>query len=133
LFHFEAVEDDEVVIKAISTFQYPISIGLVLNPSTPAKVLDQHLGSIQAVMFMGVVPGKQGQQFIPETLKKIKEFKDKNTKHFIEVDGAVNNETLPDLVKAGVDSVCPGSAIFGNKQSPKMNVRIMEEIIKSLT
>jgi ribulose-phosphate 3-epimerase len=134
LFHYEATTDVRSILKSeIINLKSEIELGLVLNPPTPVSVVQEYMDSIDAIMFMGVVPGKQGQKFIPETLERIKEFKSKGTNHFIEVDGAVNLDTLPGLIKAGADAVCPGSAVFGNDRSPKMNVKKMEEIINKLT
>ena len=65
---------------------------------------------------MSVTPGAQGQKFIPETLNKIIAFKQNNPEHFIEVDGGINEKTLPALVKTKVDALCIGSAIFSQEK-----------------
>jgi len=82
---------------------------------------------------MGVVPGKQGQRFIPETIERIQEARKRFPHLFIELDGAVNEETLEDIVGSGVNAVCPGSAIFGNERKPAENVARMRELIEKLT
>lgn len=126
LIHYESVDDMKKVISELKSLKKEISI--VLNPDTPSKVLNPFLNQIQGVMFMGVNPGFQGQKFIPETLDRIKALKAKNTKHFIEVDGAVNENTLPNIIKAGADGVCPGSAIFGNKNTPAENIKKLKKL-----
>jgi len=49
--------------------------GVVLNPSTPANVLSEVLESLQIVLVMTVNPGFGGQEFIPETLNKIRQIR----------------------------------------------------------
>lgn len=133
LFHYEAVTNPGAIIQTINNKQPSIQVGLALNPDTPVAVLDPYLKKIQAVMFMGVRPGAQGQKFIPDTINRIKAFKAKGTNHLVEVDGAVNEKTLPDLVKAGVDVACPGSAVFGNEKTPAENIKRLRRIIQRLT
>ncbi|MFA4831325.1 MAG: ribulose-phosphate 3-epimerase [Patescibacteria group bacterium] len=130
LFHFEAKDDIEKTIAAIHANGWEASI--VLNPDTPVGALDSYLDKIEGVMFMGVYPGFQGQKFIPQTIDRIKEFKAKKTNHFVELDGAVNEETLPSIVMSGVDAICPGSAVWQNGK-PAENIKRMREIIDKLT
>src|SRR5438094_2512031 len=47
--------------------------GVALNPSTPAILLSEILASLQLVLVMTVNPGFGGQEFIPETLPKIRQ------------------------------------------------------------
>lgn len=131
LVHYESADDIKEVIEELSILGKDISV--VLDPDTSILVLDPILEEIRGVMFMGVRPGFQGQSFIPETLERIKKFKEKKTAHFVEVDGGVSEQTLPDIIRAGTDGVCPGSAIFGNENTPAKNMQNMQKIIKSLT
>ena len=68
---------------------------------------------------MSVNPGFGGQKFMPEVLPKIKELKTelkrRNLSVEIEVDGGINLETAPQVVKAGATILVAGSAIFGAK------------------
>lgn len=112
---------------------YGWDIGLAINPDTEIDVLDPYLHEVKAVLFMGVTPGQQGQAFQPDILKKITAFRAAGHSHFVAVDGAVNEDTLPDIVAAGVDAVCPGSAIFGNRKKATTNVAAMRKQLKALT
>lgn len=107
--------------------------GIVLNPETPISVLDEYLDNFTHVLFMSVIPGSQRQKFIPETLNKIIAFKKNNPEHFVEVDGGINEETLPALIKANVDALCIGSGIFCREQSPAEQIHYFENLINSLT
>jgi len=128
LVHYESADDINLVIEKLKTFHK--KIGIVLNPDTPIDALNPFLDKIDAVMFMGVNPGFQGQKFIPKTLERIKLFKEKGSKHFVEVDGAVNKSTIHDIAKAGADGVCPGSAIFGNNLNPAKNIKSLKKLAK---
>jgi len=131
LIHYKS--DPENIADIISqAHSYNWEVGLVLNPDTPVSVVDDLIEEIDSLMFMGVVPGKQGQRFIPETIARIKEVRAKFPTLYIELDGGVNEDTLPDIVRSGVNAVCPGSAIFGNDTAPAENVRRMREMIQAL-
>lgn len=129
LFHYESGDDLPKIIQIIQDQGW--QAGLVLNPGTPIEVLTPYLNTIQAVQFMGVHPGFQGQEFLHETPGKIQNFKKLGTAHFTELDGGVNEETLPKIIKSGVDAICPGSAVFGNEKSPKENVEKMKTLIEN--
>ena len=92
--------------------------GVVLNPSTPLEVLDWILEDIDYVLMMSVNPGFGGQTFIPGILDKIKALRQiiqkRNLKTLIEIDGGVNENTIAEVAKAGVDIFVAGSAIFGS-------------------
>ena len=128
LAHFESTDDLEKILSELKKTNK--EIGVVLKPETSLTALVPHLESIDTVMFMGVNPGFQGQKLIPEVLEKIKNFKSMGTGHFTEIDGAVNMETLPEIIKTGVDAICPGSAIFGNDRDPAKNIIEMKKMLK---
>ncbi|MBI4427254.1 MAG: hypothetical protein HY569_02125 [Candidatus Magasanikbacteria bacterium] len=103
-------------------------VGIVLNPDTPISAIEPFLNQLDAVMFMGVHPGFQGQSLIKEVLTKITKFTTKYPKIFTEIDGAVNESNLPDIVKTGVNAICPGSATF-KVGKPVDNIKQMKLII----
>ena len=72
-------------------------LGLVVNPEEEIKTIVQKydLSHIPAIQIMTVVPGKQGQPFISESLNKIEQLRDVGYKSDIIIDGAVNAKTLP--------------------------------------
>jgi len=93
--------------------------GVVINPATPASLISEVLASVQLVLVMTVNPGFGGQEFIPETLPKIRQVRDAIRRHGlqceVEVDGGINEETAPLVVEAGADVLVAGSAVFGSK------------------
>lgn len=90
--------------------------GVTLNPSTPVSMLEDIIGDVDMVLLMSVNPGFGGQVFIENTIQKVKRLRqliaDSGSKALIEVDGGVQAETAPRLVKAGTDVLVSGSYIF---------------------
>ncbi|NLU09795.1 MAG: ribulose-phosphate 3-epimerase [Tepidanaerobacter acetatoxydans] len=93
-----------------------IKPGVALNPSTPLSDLQYILDDIYMILIMSVNPGFGGQKFIPNMLEKIKDLKrilkQENPEILIEVDGGINEENAPDIIKAGADILVAGSAIY---------------------
>ena len=93
--------------------------GVTLNPSTPVWVLEDIISDVDMVLLMSVNPGFGGQKFIENTIQKVGRLKElilkTGSKALIEVDGGVQAETAPRLVKAGVDVLVSGSYVFKAK------------------
>lgn len=96
-----------------------VKAGVSLNPSTPLNALDFILSEVDMVLLMSVNPGFGGQEFIPQTIGKIKALKDiiKKGKYKveIEVDGGVNTDNASEVVKAGADILVMGNAFFNSE------------------
>lgn len=90
--------------------------GVTLNPSTPVCMLEDIIRDVDMVLLMSVNPGFGGQAFIENTIKKVERLREligrSGSKALIEVDGGVQTDTAPRLVKAGVDVLVSGSYIF---------------------
>jgi len=97
--------------------------GVALNPHTPLEVIKYVLEDLDYVLIMTVNPGFGGQKFIKNCLSKIKELKEiiekRGLNTLIEVDGGINAETAPEVIKAGARILVAGSAIFGEKDYAK--------------
>lgn len=89
---------------------------VTLNPATPVCVLEDIINDVEMVLLMSVNPGFGGQKFIANTLNKVERLRaliDRSqSKALIEVDGGVQAETAPMLVRAGADVLVSGSYIF---------------------
>ena len=92
--------------------------GVTLNPSTPVGVLEDVIRDVDMVLIMSVNPGFGGQKFIENTIRKVQRLRklinETGSHALIEVDGGVQAETAPLLVRAGVDVLVSGSYIFKN-------------------
>jgi ribulose-phosphate 3-epimerase len=93
--------------------------GVAITPSTPASTLSEILGSLQLVLVMTVNPGFGGQDFIPETLSKIRQIRhtiqERGLDCEVEVDGGINHETVRLVVEAGANVLVCGTAVFDSK------------------
>jgi ribulose-phosphate 3-epimerase len=90
--------------------------GVVINPATPVSALTDIAEYIDLLLIMTVNPGFGGQEFIPNSIRRIEEaviLRSKlNANFLIEIDGGVNSKTIVKAKKAGADIFVAGSAIF---------------------
>jgi len=97
----------------LNTKYSQFSFGLVLNPEDSVQTIKTkyNLQEIPLIQIMSVNPGAQGNPFIPESLKKIEQFRMANYRNKISLDGAVNDITIPLIIsqKYLPDVLCPGS------------------------
>jgi ribulose-phosphate 3-epimerase len=95
-----------------------VKAGVSLNPATPLSAVEWILQDVDLVLIMSVNPGFGGQQFIAQSLQKIRDLKAiisaRNLDVVIEVDGGVNKKTIQSVSEAGADAFVAGSAIFGS-------------------
>ncbi len=92
--------------------------GVVVNPATSLATLDYILEDVDLVMLMSVNPGFGGQSFIPSTLGKIWQLRQRidalGLEVEIEVDGGISETTIADVAEAGANIFVAGSAIYGS-------------------
>jgi ribulose-phosphate 3-epimerase len=90
--------------------------GVVLNPGTPAKMLDYIIDMVDLVLVMSVNPGFGGQSFIDSQLRKIAAIRkliDQSGRDIdLEVDGGIVPETARQAIDAGADALVAGTATF---------------------
>ena len=112
--HYEACTHLHRTLQAIKS--EGMQAGVALNPHTPVNLLKDTIQDIDLVCIMSVNPGFGGQSFIENTYNKVIELKalikSKDARTKIQIDGGVNAENAPLLVKAGADILVAGSFIF---------------------
>jgi ribulose-phosphate 3-epimerase len=100
--------------------------GVVLNPATPVDTLTEVVDLVHHVLVMSVNPGFGGQKFIRNSLKKMQALvrmrEERGLNFRIEVDGGVDVDTIPDIVRAGAELLVAGNAVFGHGDA-KQNAR----------
>jgi len=94
--------------------------GVVINPATPAAVLEEILHDVEQVVIMTVNPGFGHQRFLPTTLPKIRRVR-QMIEQFksgcdVEVDGGIDAETAPLAAAEGANVLVAGTAIFGESE-----------------
>jgi len=94
--------------------------GLVINPATPAAVLEEILQDVEQVLVMTVNPGFGQQHFLNTTLPKIRRVRQMieqiNPGCDLEVDGGIDAATAPLVVASGANVLVAGSAVFGESE-----------------
>jgi ribulose-phosphate 3-epimerase len=94
-----------------------VRAAVALNPHTPAVMIDDIYDMLDQVLVMTVNPGFGGQQFIPATLSKIRQVRQRADELGldldIQVDGGIAPDTAGRVVSAGANVLVAGNAIFG--------------------
>ena len=105
--------------------------GVVLNPHTPVHLLEDIICDVNMILIMSVNPGFGGQKFIEHSIPKIEQLKALITATkspaLIEVDGGVDLENAPRLLKAGADVLVAGNTIFSSPD-PAETIRQLKNI-----
>jgi ribulose-phosphate 3-epimerase len=114
LVHWEGNNNLYRTIRRIKELEKPV--GVVINPATPALVLEEILGEANLVLVMTINPGFGGQRFLQMTVPKIRQVRKMieqiNPNCELELDGGIDPTTAPIGVAAGADVLVAGSTIF---------------------
>lgn len=131
--HVEATSHLHAVLKLIKGAGMKAEV--VINPGTPVSSIQEVLPLVNQVLVMTVDPGFGGQEFLPQTLDKVKTlatFKEKNKLNFdIEVDGGLNERTTKLALLAGANIVVAGSFIF-KENDPIEQVKKLRDVANKL-
>ena len=111
-FHVEAGPHPHRTLQAIKA--QGKQAGIVLNPGTPAAMVEPLLDDLDLILLMTVNPGFGGQSFIHSVLPKIAQVRALIGERPIslQIDGGATVETAPLAAKAGADVIVAGSAVF---------------------
>jgi len=101
------------------------SAGVAINPATSLEALREILPYISLVNLMTVEPGFGGQKFIVHSPDKIKRLRAMAPDIDIEVDGGIDAQTAPLVVKAGATVLVAGSSVFGFKNGIEAGIRAL--------
>ncbi|WP_287830725.1 ribulose-phosphate 3-epimerase [Idiomarina sp.] len=131
-FHPEASEHVDRTIQTIK--EHGCQAGLVFNPATPLHYLDYVMDKIDLILLMSVNPGFGGQKFIPGTLDKLRQVRERidasGRDIRLEVDGGVNCDNIGEIAQAGADMFVAGSAIFNADDYAEV-IRTMKQAINA--
>ncbi len=106
--HVEKMTDMEEFIARAQIFG---EVGLALDFQTPISSINVSFDDLDCILLMGVKAGKSGQEFLPETLSKIKDLRQK-TQIPIEIDGGVNEKSIVAAKTEGAERFVATSFIF---------------------
>ena len=89
--------------------------GVAVNPATSLHALVDALPILDFVLVMSVNPGFGGQEFIPESVDKVRRLRSMATDPTLDitVDGGVGPDNVGALVEAGATTLVAGTSVFG--------------------
>jgi ribulose-phosphate 3-epimerase len=126
--HYEAVDHLHSAVHEIK--KLGMKAGVVLNPHTQVNLLEDIIHDLDMVLLMSVNPGFGGQKFIEHTYGRIAKLRNlidsKNSNALIEIDGGVDLNNAPLLVKAGADVLVAGNTIFSSAD-PLLTIKLLKK------
>lgn len=105
---------------------------LAVKPKTPIEAVYPYLQLCDMVLVMTVEPGYGGQDFIPDTLKKIEALRKTAdnlgyTELDIQVDGGITENTASHVKKAGANVLVAGTTLFRHDNMKAVNDDLKKE------
>lgn len=111
-FHAEAIPDAKAAVRQIASLG--VSVGVSINPETPAELIFDVLAEVDLVLVMSVHPGFGGQKFMPEVLEKVKLLHQRmRPDQWLQIDGGIDPSTIGQAAAAGANCFVAGAAVFG--------------------
>jgi len=127
--HFEASPDLPTLVAQAR--EHELQVGLALNPETS---VEQGAGvaleaEVDMVLCMSVHPGYSGQDFIPESLERVRTLRELLPESVpVQVDGGVGPGNIRDLYEAGATLFVAATAIFGREDLPRAYRRLVQAL-----
>lgn len=129
--HVEACPDIVGTLRQIKSLG--CKAGAVLNPETSVGAIQPALSEADLILVMSVHPGYSGQKFMPEMIAKVSEIRKKldalRSSAWLEVDGGIDVETLPDMKAAGATAFVAATAIFKHPEGPAAGIRSLRALL----
>ena len=134
-FHIEVAQNPNKLITLLK--ENNIGVSIAVSPETDVIKLEPFLKNIDMVLIMTVNPGFSGQKFNYKILSKLAQLKimcqKLNVNPIIEVDGCINEVTIPLVVKEGANLLVLGSSsLFRRGSLYKQTLEELKELINGL-
>jgi len=128
--HYETSKHLDRLIQTIN--EAGVESGIALNPATPLSVIEYLINKIDYLLIMTVNPGFGGQKFIPEMIGKIEKARkiiDMQKKSInLAVDGGINLDNIPKVIKAGAEIIVAGQ-IISKSENPEETIKKIKNIL----
>lgn len=113
-FHAESITSIPRFMASVRRqFGHIVSFGLALNVTSDLALIEQGLGELSYVQFMGIARiGRQGQPFDARVLEQIRVFHKRHPTIPFQVDGGVSIDSAKKLLALGVSNLVIGSGIL---------------------
>ncbi len=125
IFHIESTKNPDKAINEIKRSEMKCFIAV--NPETKAERVFPMAEKMDGIMFMGVRPGKENQNFIRSVYKKIVLTKRRFPDKVVQVDGGVDDKTIMKLKNSGLDIANTGSYV-NNSENPREALRKLKKL-----
>ena len=126
-FHVEVAGDPAATIALAR--EHGLGVGVALNPQTEVARAAEAAEGADLCLCMSINPGYSGQDFMPDTLPRIRELRDLLPPDvFIQVDGGVGGDNIRTVHEAGASLLVAGSAIFGHDDLPQAYRRLVQAL-----
>jgi len=110
-FHLEATDEPARVIALAR--EHGLGAGVAFNPGTAVADAARAASDADLALCMSIWPGYSGQEFMPESLARIRELRSLLPAHVhVQVDGGVGEQNIEEIRAAGANLFVAGSAIF---------------------
>lgn len=133
--HWEACRHLNRTIESIHSLGVPA--GVVINPATPVRFLEEVLPILDYVLIMSVNPGFGGQRFIPGSLAKLSQLaawrQELGLDFKIQIDGGITADNIAGVARAGADWIVAGASVFGQKDSASAVLDMQQRVRDALT
>jgi ribulose-phosphate 3-epimerase len=113
--HIEKMKDLEEFIALGQIFG---EVGVAIDADTEIESLKLPFNDLDCLLLMGVKAGQSGQEFLPQILEKIRKIK-ALTQIPITIDGGINDKTITQVRKEGVERFVATSFIFNSSDPIK--------------
>lgn len=115
--HYESIKNKKKIVDILQNIKkLGAFAGLSFNPTTSVLEILPYIYFCDMLLVMSVIPGKSGQEFMPETLVRLdtinKFLKKQKMDVVLEVDGGVNDKNVSLLKEKNVDSVVLGNYLY---------------------
>ena len=126
-FHVEACEEPWSAITLARS--EGLEVGVAFNPGTQVEeAVGASLGA-DLVLCMSIHPGYSGQEFLPESLERIRALREQlHERVAVQVDGGITQDNIRAVHEAGADLIVAGSAIFDREDLNRAYLRLVREL-----
>src|SRR5262245_51023071 len=116
--HYEAVDDPQDV--AAKARELGLGVGLAFNPETSPEDAAAVADGFDLVLCMSIHPGYSGQEFMPETVQRIRTLRKLLPDEvLVQVDGGIGAHNTREVNRAGAQLLVAGTSIFGMADLPR--------------
>jgi ribulose-phosphate 3-epimerase len=126
-FHVEASGDPATTIALAR--EHGLGAGVAFKPATAVPDAAKAAEGVDLCLCMSIEPGYSGQEFMPESLDRIRELRSLLPDEvFVQVDGGITDDNARDVYDAGARLLVAGSGIFAREDLARAYRRLVQAL-----